>query len=72
MLLVNTASACGYTPQYDDLQKLHEQYKNKLAVIGFPSNDFGEQEKGSDEEGARGGDAKTRNGLVERRGGCAK
>jgi glutathione peroxidase len=50
VLLVNTASACGYTPQYDDLQKLHEQYKNKLAVIGFPSNDFGEQEKGSDEE----------------------
>ena len=50
VLLVNTASACGYTPQYDDLQKLHEQYKNKLEVIGFPSNDFGEQEKASDEE----------------------
>ena len=50
VLLVNTASACGYTPQYDDLQKLHEQYKNKLEIIGFPSNDFGEQEKASDEE----------------------
>jgi glutathione peroxidase len=50
VLIVNTASACGYTPQYNDLQKLHEQYKNKLAVIGFPSNDFGEQEQGSNEE----------------------
>jgi len=50
VLLVNTASACGYTPQYDDLQKLHKHYKNKLEVIGFPSNDFGEQEKASDEE----------------------
>ncbi|SRR5579871_21808 len=50
VLLVNTASACGYTPQYDDLQKLHEQYRNKLEIIGFPSNDFGEQEKANDEE----------------------
>lgn len=50
VLLVNTASDCGYTGQYDDLQKLSEQYKEKLVVIGFPSNDFKEQEKGTDEE----------------------
>ena len=50
VLLVNTASNCGYTSQYDDLQKLSEQYKDKLLVIGFPANDFKEQEKGTDEE----------------------
>jgi glutathione peroxidase len=50
VLLVNTASDCGYTNQYDDLQKLSEQYKDKLIVLGFPANDFKEQEKGSDEE----------------------
>jgi len=50
VLLVNTASNCGYTNQYDDLQKLSEQYKDKLLVIGFPANDFKEQEKGTDEE----------------------
>lgn len=50
VLLVNTASDCGYTNQYDDLQKLSVQYKDKLVVIGFPANDFKEQEKGSDEE----------------------
>jgi glutathione peroxidase len=50
VLLVNTASNCGYTNQYDDLQKLSEQYKNKLIVLGFPANDFKEQEKGSDAE----------------------
>ncbi len=49
-LLVNTASNCGYTNQYEDLQKLHEQFGNKVLVIGFPANDFKEQEKGSDEE----------------------
>ena len=48
ILLVNTASDCGYTNQYEDLQKLSEQYKNKLLVIGFPANDFKEQEKGND------------------------
>ena len=48
VLLVNTASNCGYTNQYDDLQKLAEQYKDKLVVIGFPANDFKEQEKGTD------------------------
>lgn len=50
VLLVNTASDCGYTGQYDDLQKLSERFKDKLVVIGFPANDFKEQEKGSDEE----------------------
>lgn len=50
VMLVNTASDCGYTGQYDDLQKLSEQYRDKLVVIGFPANDFKEQEKGSDKE----------------------
>lgn len=50
ILLVNTASDCGYTNQYDDLQKLYEQEKDKLVILGFPANDFKEQEKGSDEE----------------------
>ncbi|MBL7745714.1 MAG: glutathione peroxidase [Chitinophagaceae bacterium] len=50
VLLVNTASNCGYTDQYDDLQKLSDRYKDKLTVIGFPANDFKEQEKGTDEE----------------------
>jgi glutathione peroxidase len=48
ILLVNTASDCGYTAQYDELQKLQEQFKDKLVIIGFPANDFKEQEKGSD------------------------
>ena len=48
MLIVNTASECGYTPQYAGLQKLHENYGDRgLVVIGFPSNDFGNQEPGS-------------------------
>ena len=50
ILLVNTASDCGYTNQYADLQKLFESNRDKLVVIGFPANDFKEQEKGSDEE----------------------
>jgi glutathione peroxidase len=50
VMLVNTASDCGYTGQYDDLQKLSKLYEDKLVVIGFPANDFKEQEKGSDEE----------------------
>ena len=50
VLVVNTASDCGYTAQFDDLQKLHEQYRDKLIILGFPSNDFKEQEKGTDEE----------------------
>ena len=50
ILLVNTASDCGYTNQYSDLQKLFATNANKLVVIGFPANDFKEQEKGNDEE----------------------
>jgi len=50
LLLVNTASDCGYTNQYSDLQKLYEKYDDKLTVIAFPANDFQQQEKGSDEE----------------------
>lgn len=50
VLLVNTASECGFTKQYDDLEKLHEQYKDKLVIIGFPANNFGGQEPGNNEE----------------------
>lgn len=50
LLIVNTASECGYTPQYAGLQKLHEKYGDKLRVIGFPANNFGGQEPGSDNE----------------------
>ncbi|HJS55759.1 MAG TPA: glutathione peroxidase [Chitinophagaceae bacterium] len=50
LLLVNTASDCGYTDQYDALQKLYEENQDKLVIIGFPANDFKEQEKGTDEE----------------------
>lgn len=50
VMLVNTASDCGYTGQYDALQKLSEKYKDKLVVIGFPANDFKEEEKGTDAE----------------------
>lgn len=50
-LVVNVASRCGYTPQYDGLEKLHESLKDKgFSVLGFPSNDFGKQEPGSPEE----------------------
>lgn len=48
VLLVNTASDCGYTAQYQDLQQLYEQYKDELVILGFPANDFKEQEKGDD------------------------
>lgn len=50
ILIVNTASKCGYTPQYEGLQELYEQNKDKLVIVGFPSNNFGFQEPGSDEE----------------------
>jgi glutathione peroxidase len=48
ILVVNTASKCGYTPQYDALQKVYNQYKDKLVIVGFPANNFGGQEPGSD------------------------
>jgi len=50
ILIVNTASKCGYTPQYEGLEKVYEQYKDKLVIIGFPCNQFGGQEPGSNEE----------------------
>ena len=50
ILFVNTASDCGYTDQYEDLQKLYEENKESLVIIGFPANNFKEQEKGTDEE----------------------
>jgi len=50
MLIVNTASKCGYTPQYTDLEKLHDQFGDKVVVLGFPANDFLWQEPGSNEE----------------------
>lgn len=51
LLIVNTASHCGFTPQYDGLEKLYNAYKDKgLVIIGVPSNDFGGQEPGSNEE----------------------
>ena len=48
VLLVNTASNCGYTNQYQELQQLSEQFKDELVVLGFPANDFAEQEKDDD------------------------
>ncbi len=50
LLIVNTASKCGYTPQYAELQKLHEQYGNKITILGFPANNFGGQEPGTNAE----------------------
>ena len=50
ILIVNTASKCGYTPQYESLQKVYDQYKDKLVILGFPCNQFGGQEPGTNEE----------------------
>jgi glutathione peroxidase len=47
LLIVNVASKCGNTPQYADLQKLHEQYGGKVTILGFPANNFGGQEPGT-------------------------
>ena len=49
-MIVNTASDCGYTGQYDGLEKLYRQYKHKLQIMAFPANDFKAQEKGTDED----------------------
>lgn len=54
VLIVNTASECGLTPQYEELQALHEKYADKgVAVLGFPCNQFGKQEPGSDADIAK-------------------
>lgn len=50
ILIVNTASMCGNTPQYAALEKLHKKYRNKLVIVGFPANNFGGQEPGSNQE----------------------
>ncbi|MBC7586788.1 MAG: glutathione peroxidase [Chitinophagaceae bacterium] len=50
ILVVNTASKCGYTPQYEALQKVSKEYQDKLVVVGFPCNQFGGQEAGTEEE----------------------
>ncbi|MDI1354710.1 MAG: glutathione peroxidase [bacterium] len=51
ILIVNTASKCGFTPQYKQLEELYEKYKeHNFVIIGFPSNDFGKQEPGTNEE----------------------
>lgn len=54
MLIVNTASECGFTPQFEGLQKLYDEYKDQgFIILGFPCNQFGGQEPGSGEEAAQ-------------------
>lgn len=50
ILIVNTASKCGYTPQYEELEALYKKYNDRLVIVGFPANDFLFQEPGSNEE----------------------
>jgi len=50
IIMVNTASQCGNTPQYKDLETLYEKYKDKLVIVGFPANNFGAQEPGTNAE----------------------
>lgn len=50
ILIVNTASKCGLTPQYTELQQLYDKYKDKLVIVGFPANNFANQEPGSAED----------------------
>jgi glutathione peroxidase len=50
ILIVNTASQCGNTPQYEQLEAMHKKYGNKVVIVGFPANNFGAQEPGSNAE----------------------
>jgi glutathione peroxidase len=50
IMIVNTASECGNTPQYADLEAMYKKYKGKLVIVGFPANDFGKQEPGSNKQ----------------------
>jgi glutathione peroxidase len=50
IMIVNTASKCGNTPQYAELEELYEKYKDKLVIVGFPANNFGSQEPGTNSE----------------------
>ncbi|WP_313030474.1 glutathione peroxidase [Soonwooa sp.] len=50
ILIVNTASECGFTPQYKELEALYKTYKDKLVIVGFPANNFGGQEPGTNQE----------------------
>jgi len=50
ILVVNTASKCGNTPQYEDLENLYKKYKDKLVIVGFPANNFGSQEPGTNDD----------------------
>lgn len=50
ILIVNTASKCGLTPQYEELEALHKKYQDNLVIVGFPANNFMSQEPGSNEE----------------------
>jgi glutathione peroxidase len=50
VLIVNTASKCGHTPQYADLQAMNDKYKDKVVILGFPANNFGGQEPGTNSE----------------------
>ncbi|MBI1225906.1 MAG: glutathione peroxidase [Bacteroidetes bacterium] len=50
ILIVNVASECGLTPQYQQLQELYEEFEDKITIVGFPANNFGAQEPGSNQE----------------------
>jgi glutathione peroxidase len=50
IIVVNVASECGFTPQYQQLQELYDEFQDKLSIVGFPCNDFGGQEPGTNEE----------------------
>ncbi|MEO6949602.1 MAG: glutathione peroxidase [Ginsengibacter sp.] len=50
ILIVNTASKCGFTPQYEGLEELYKKYGDKLVIVGFPANNFGQQEPGTNKE----------------------